>query len=229
MRAAFLDLDGTLLDGCSSALMLRELVKDYRVDHRYAHNALMAADRKEKKGPSTLRGGIYKNLPLAVKGVHHSVIAEAAQAAQDSTREALFPFARDLVEMLRDANYVTFLVTGALWQTAAPVAEHLGIDVCIGAFLEVENQSFTGRFTRAPARSGEKRALVRSWAVTEGIDLSDSLAMGNGIRDAEMLELVGRPVAFEPEYDLEPLAHKNNWPIADRHTVLTMCAEMMRG
>lgn len=228
-RAAFLDLDGTLLNGCSSAILLEELIKQPGVHPEYGQAALQAANRKEKKGPSTLRGGIYANLPLAVKGLHPSVMDDAAHLAWPNLQKSLFPFARDLVSLLREGDYTTFLVTGAMAQMATLAADFMGVDVCIGAVLRVEGQAFTGELTRAPAQAGMKSELVKSWITSEKFDASTSFALGNGIRDAEMMELVGRAVAFEPDYDLEPVAHKNDWLIADRHTVMVVCEELVRG
>ena len=97
MKAAFLDLDGTLCDGSSSAFLLRELAKEPGVHREYLDAALEAADRKEKKGPSTLRGGIYKNYPPAVKGLDISQVTRAAMRAWPAFRKTMFDFVPDQI------------------------------------------------------------------------------------------------------------------------------------
>lgn len=223
-----MDLDGTLISGCSSIFLLRELMKSDEVNHEFAQRALNSAEWKQRGLPA-LRGGIYRNLPLAVKGCPPALMAEAADRAWPELAKTMFPFAQDLVKTLHSHHYTVFLMTGAMWQMAAHVAEMLHIDVCVGAVLEVRDRVFTGELTRAPARTGEKSHLVKSWARSQKIDLTESMAMGNGIRDAEMMELVGKPVAFEPEYDLAPIARRYSWPIVDQDSVLPLCETLVLG
>lgn len=228
MKAAFLDLDGTLCDGSSSAFLLRELAKEPGVHREYLDAALEAAGRKEKKGPSTLRGGIYKNYPPAVKGLDISQITQAAYRAWPAFRESMFDFVPDLVELLNSEGFKVILVTGGPEEMARHVRAEYGMYAMTGARLATYAGKCTGTLAQAPARAGEKAAYIQS-ALVYGLDLSRSFSMGNGIRDAEMMELTGSAVAFEPEFDLAPLAETNGWPVADRDNVLEVCGKAVTG
>ena len=228
MKAAFLDLDGTLCDGSSSAFLLRELAKEPGVHREYLDAALEAADRKEKKGPSTLRGGIYKNYPPAVKGLDISQVTRAAMRAWPAFRKTMFDFVPDLVQLLHSEGFEVVLVTGGPEELARHVRAEYGMSATVGARLETEALKCTGRLAQAPAQAGGKSEYIRS-TLAYGLDLEESFSMGNGIRDAEMMELTGSAVAFEPEFDLAPLAETNGWPVADRSDVLEVCERALTG
>jgi phosphoserine phosphatase len=52
------------------------------------------------------------------------------------------------------------------------------------------------------------------------VRLQDSLAIGDSLTDSVLLELVGGPIAFEPDPALRSLALDRGWTIADRDTIL---------
>lgn len=229
MKAAFLDLDGTLCEESSSAFLLRELAKEPGAHMEYLEAALGAATRKVTKGPTTPRGGIYKNYPPAVRGMEITQVSRAARRAWPAFRDLLFPFVGDLVELLHSKGFQVVLVTGGPEELAWYVMNHYRMYSMVGTRLETRGSRCTGRLASAPARAGEKDICARSLAEAYGFVLEHSFAMGNGIRDAEMMKLTGKAVAFEPEYDLEPLAHERGWPVADRDNVLEVCEKALIG
>lgn len=221
MRIALLDLDGTLCVGSSSTPLLQELIDVPGVRQDYLEAALRAANRDESKGPSRLRGGVYANYPRAVQGLPQHTVRDAALRAWPRMESMLLPFAHEVVEMLYAHSYEPILVTGCIREMADLVAEYLGIGQCFAADLDVRSGYLTSDFVHAPARAGEKQEFVlRLVEDRPEIDLGASLAMGNGVRDAEMMELVGIPVVFEPEKDLADLSGARGWPVVDRLTVM---------
>lgn len=228
MRAAFLDLDGTLCDGPSSAFLLRELVGVPGVNREYLRAALAAAERKEAKGPSPLRGGVYANYPPAMKGVHIREVWAAAKRAWPAMAQTMLPHTQSLVDMFRERGYLVILVTGGPREMARQVHSVYRMSMVVAADLARDNSGIcTGELAAAPAKEGEKDRILRDMVRGFKLDMAGSFAMGNGIRDAEMMRLVGRSVAFEPEYDLEPVAQEQGWSIANRDNVLDVCGAVL--
>jgi hypothetical protein len=54
---------------------------------------------------------------------------------------------------------------------------------------------------------------MREMAVAEGIDLANSYAYSDSITDLPMLELVGNPVAVNPDRDLARVAREREWEV----------------
>ncbi len=60
-----------------------------------------------------------------------------------------------------------------------------------------------------------KAVAIEDLARREGIDLSASFAYSDSYTDAPMLEIVGHPVAVNPDRVLARLAREREWEIAE--------------
>ncbi len=58
-----------------------------------------------------------------------------------------------------------------------------------------------------------KAEAIREMAVGEGIDLANSYAYSDSITDLPMLEMVGNPVAVNPDRELSRVARERDWEI----------------
>jgi HAD superfamily hydrolase (TIGR01490 family) len=125
------------------------------------------------------------------------------------------PEAVERVRQLREAGFRTVLVTGSLDFLIAPLARHLGVQDVIAARLASEGGRFTGALAGKPVCDEEKAALVRQFAETNGIALSESHAYGDSTADLAMLEAVGHPHAVNPDSRLRRTAQARSWPILD--------------
>ena len=67
------------------------------------------------------------------------------------------------------------------------------------------------RYTMGPG----KVEAMREVAAADGIDLEGSFAYTDSYTDLPMLELVGHPVAVNPEKELREAAEENEWPITE--------------
>ena len=60
-----------------------------------------------------------------------------------------------------------------------------------------------------------KVKAMREVAEQDGIDLEGSYAYTDSFTDMPMLELVGNPVAVNPDRELREAAEENDWPILE--------------
>jgi phosphoserine phosphatase len=95
-----------------------------------------------------------------------------------------------------------------------PLAEHLGEVGVIASRPEVEDGKYTGAL-EFYCYGEDKAVALREIAEAEGIDLASSYAYSDSITDLPMLEVVGNPVAVNPDRDLRKLAEKRGWQIRD--------------
>jgi phosphoserine phosphatase len=73
------------------------------------------------------------------------------------------------------------------------------------------NGTYNGELTNVPP-TGETRAqALMDFAVTNDLDLRESVAYADSTSDLPMLEAVGFPVAVNPETRLAALARKRGW------------------
>ena len=104
--------------------------------------------------------------------------------------------AAELVSTLQQVGCQVGLVSGGFIQVIGPLAKALGIHLIAANQLEVTNQVITGTLTGPIVdRVGKSDALQR-FTSTLQIPLSQTVAIGDGANDIEMLKTAGFGVAF---------------------------------
>jgi phosphoserine phosphatase len=72
----------------------------------------------------------------------------------------------------------------------------LGLDHAFGNELEVEDGRLTGRLIGEPIDRARKGEILREVAEAEGISLDQTVAIGDGANDLDMLATAGLGIAF---------------------------------
>ncbi len=121
---------------------------------------------------------------------------DAAVIAAVLTEVRLAPGARTLIRTLHRLGYRCGIVSGGFTQFTDWLAADLGLDYTAANTLEIAGGKLTGRVTgRIIDRPGKARAL-REFAADAGIALSQTVAVGDGANDLDMIEAAGLGVAF---------------------------------
>jgi phosphoserine phosphatase len=94
-----------------------------------------------------------------------------------------------------------------------PLATALGMTGGIGTVAEVVDGQYTGALVGSFCYGPGKVDAIREIAEWEGYDLTRCYAYSDSASDLPMLELVGHPVAVNPDAPLERVAHDRGWPI----------------
>jgi len=112
----------------------------------------------------------------------------------------------------KSAGHRVLLLTGALDVVVEPLAELLEVEVDC-AHLLVKDGILTGDL-EAPPPAGEARGtLLEEYAAKNGIALADSFAYADSLSDLPMMELVGTPVAINPDARLSSVAGQRGWRV----------------
>ncbi len=120
-----------------------------------------------------------------------------------------FPAGIRRVREHRNLGHRTLLITGALDVVIDPLRPLFDDVVC--ATLGEKAGRYTGELVDAPP-TGEARAqLMADYAAQHGLDLEQSVAYADSASDLPMLEVVGHPVAVNPETKLSAIARKRGW------------------
>ena len=104
--------------------------------------------------------------------------------------------ARTLVRTLKRLGYVVGIVSGGFTQITEPLAAALGIEHALANTLEVVDGRLTGRIVGPVVdRAGKADALAR-FAEAEGLSLAQTVAIGDGANDLDMLARAGLGIAY---------------------------------
>lgn len=108
----------------------------------------------------------------------------------------LTPGARTLLRTLQRLGYVPAVVSGGFTEVLAPLLADLGVDLLEANHLEIVDGQLTGHLASAVVdRAGKARALVR-FADEIGVPLQQTVAVGDGANDIDMLSIAGLGIAF---------------------------------
>lgn len=125
-----------------------------------------------------------------LKGLPESVIDEVR------AKLTLTPGARTLLRTLHRLGYVPAVVSGGFVEVLAPLLAELHVDYLEANVLEIVDGKLTGRLG-APIvdRAAKARALER-FANEVGVPLEQTVAVGDGANDIDMISVAGLGIAF---------------------------------
>ena len=127
-----------------------------------------------------------------------ALLAGTDVAALDraAARVRLTPGARTLVGTLKRLGYTVAVVSGGFDHVVDPIAAELGIDHAVANRLEVVDGRLTGGLVGPILdRAGKARELERI-AALERVPLEQTVAIGDGANDLDMIAAAGLGVAF---------------------------------
>ena len=134
----------------------------------------------------------------------------------DAMEPVLRPLVYDeplhLVRRHRERGEKVFIVSATLQEIVEHIADDLGFDGAIGSTCEIVDGVYTGRSLRATHGEGKAQA-VRELAAVEGLDLAACTAYSDSYTDVPFLEVVGHPVAANPDRRLRRIARDRGWPV----------------
>ncbi|HLM07240.1 MAG TPA: phosphoserine phosphatase SerB [Blastococcus sp.] len=137
------------------------------------------------------------------------VLAGLPVEVLDEVREALVltPGARTLIRTLQRLGFRCGIVSGGFTQITDPLADALGLDFAAANTLEVVDGKLTGSLVgEIVDRPGKARALER-FAAQYGIPLEQTVAVGDGANDLDMLNTAGLGIAFNAKPFVREQAH----------------------
>jgi phosphoserine phosphatase len=104
--------------------------------------------------------------------------------------------AAELVEAFLSKGHAVAVVSGGFSQILDPLAEELNLTHWRANQLGIEDGRLTGKVVGAVVDRAAKEASLREWAAAGGIDLAQTIAIGDGANDQDMLAAAGLSVAF---------------------------------
>ena len=117
------------------------------------------------------------------------------------------------MEKHRAAGHVVALVSGATRYVLDPIAAHLGVAHVMHTRMEVKDGVFTGRVERPVCFGEGKIYWLQQLIDRENLDLARSYFYTDSISDLPLLDLVGHPVAVNPDPLLYREAARRRWPV----------------
>ncbi len=104
--------------------------------------------------------------------------------------------AKELVDELHARGYKVGLVSGGFHETVDRLAAEIGIDYVKANHLEISDGVLTGRTYGDIVTKDVKVEKLRYWAAENGLNMEQTIAMGDGANDLPMIQTAGIGIAF---------------------------------
>ena len=108
----------------------------------------------------------------------------------------LTPGARTLIRTLHKLGHHVALVSGGFEPVIAPLMSELGIEHMRANNLEIIDGSLTGKLIGPIIDRAGKAEALREFAAMHSIELEQTIAIGDGANDLDMITLAGMGIAF---------------------------------
>lgn len=220
-RAAFFDVDNTIMQGASMFHLARGLYRRRFFGNRDIVNAawkqlyfrLVGVENPEHVADTRASALAF------ITGHRVREIEELSEEIFDEAMaHRIWPGTRALAQLHLDQGQRVWLVTAAPIEIARIISRRLGLTGALGTVSEHLDGVYTGQLVGQMMHGPAKAEAVAALAAREGLDLSRCSAYSDSFNDLPMLKLVGDPVVINPDHRLREHARAHGWRIRDYRT-----------
>ena len=189
-RLVVFDVDSTLVQG--------EVI-EMLAARAGAEGAVAAITEAAMRGELDFAKSLEQRV-ATLEGLPATVIDEVAAQLE------LMPGARTTIRTLRRLGYRCGVVSGGFRRIIEPLAEDLLLDYVAANELEIIDGVLTGRVVGQIVDRPGKAAALRYFAQKFGIPMEQTVAVGDGANDIDMLAAAGLGIAFNAKPALREVA-----------------------
>ncbi len=135
-----------------------------------------------------------------LKGLPVSAISEVQEQI------LLTPGAKTLVSTLHTLGHTVAVVSGGFIDVIAPLLKELDIKYFKANSLGIENGVLTGEVIGPVIDRAAKAAALREFAVAQSISMDQTIAIGDGANDLDMIAAAGLGIAFNAKPSVKAAA-----------------------
>ncbi len=212
--AAFFDLDKTIIATSSAFAFGREFMHNGLITTSEALQMSLAKATYMIAGQSSEQMDTTRDqLAALVAGWSVDKVREiASDTMHNVVTPAIYAEARELIAFHRNAGHDVIIISASASHLVDLIAEELDIHQVVATELEVEDGRFTGEILFY-CKGAAKAQAIAELAEKNNYDLAASFAYSDSATDVPMLEVVGNPVAVNPDRAMKKVALENGWEI----------------
>ncbi len=189
-RLIVFDVDSTLIQGEVIEMLAARVG---------AEAAVAEVTEAAMRGELDFAESLHRRV-ATLAGLPASVLDDVAEQIE------LTPGARTTLRTLRRLGYHCGIVSGGFRQVIEPLAHELQMDFVAANQLEIVDGKLTGRVIGPVIDRPGKAKALRDFAQQAGVPMEQTVAVGDGANDIDMLAAAGLGVAFNAKPALREVA-----------------------
>ena len=179
-RIVLLDMDSTLI---------QQEVIDLLAKHAGKAEIVSQITSQAMSGELDFTQALIQRVQL-LAGLDSAIIEKVREEI------TLMPGAEQLIERLHEEGHKVGVVSGGFINVIEPLLRSLNLDFYRANQLEVKNGKLTGELLGQIIDRKAKKDALEEFAASENVPISQSVAVGDGANDLDMIEAAGLGVAF---------------------------------
>lgn len=179
-RIVMLDMDSTLIEQEVINLLGQAAGKSSEIE---------AITDKAMAGDLDFKTALIERVSL-LKGLDHNILSQVRD------RISLTKGAKKLVDELHQQGHKVGVVSGGFIEVIEPILKSLEIDFYRANKLKIQDGVLTGEIDGPLIDSHAKRIALEEFADQEQVQLEQTVAIGDGANDLEMIKAAGLGIAF---------------------------------
>ncbi|MGH8895866.1 MAG: HAD family hydrolase, partial [Egibacteraceae bacterium] len=214
--AAFFDLDRTLMSGSSAFSFVKVMYREGMLPvPRLVADSLRSITFRLFGASEEQSQALRDRILASVAGTPAETFRRMAPTVVEELLPRIRPEAQGLLDMHAEAGRDVYIISASPVEIVSELARTIDITGGLGTSSEIVDGVYTGRLA-APFCYGEGKAvLIRKLVAEKGYDLSLCYAYSDSGSDLPMMQLVGHPVAVNPDRSLMSVAHRRGWPVVE--------------
>lgn len=208
---AFFDMDYTVLDDSSGLLYVKYLRQQKRIGTR-ALARIAWWSLMYKIAAIDVNSAVPKMLSYSESRSAAQLMAEADEWFDHMLKAHVAPRAIERIDFHRQQQHQVVLISASTQFSVEPVAKYLQLEYLCTRLIDHDDH-LSGEIVEPPCYGPGKIFWAQRYVDEHQSSLADAYLYTDSHSDLPLLELVGHPVAVNPDKRLKQIAQKRSWPI----------------
>lgn len=211
-KIAVFDIDGTIFRSSLQRELIMALVRydvfPAIVKKELEQNYFAWVDREGNYEDYIMQ--VVKSYEKRIAGVSVEDVKRVASIVIGQQNSRVYTYTRQLIEKLRPSHSL-IAISGSPIEIVTEFNQYYKFDAVFGMVFQTHDGRYTGEVLDIPIRN--KRKVLEKYLLENNLKLAGSIGVGDSESDATFLEMVNKPICFNPNKNLYKIAQKKGWKI----------------
>lgn len=214
-KVAIFDVDGTIFRSSLLIQVVNRLIEKsvFPISTRSVYEREYERWLNREGDYDEYIGAVIGAFVVHLKGVHYSALADAAEEVVNEQWKRVYRYTRELLKDLKKRGYFLLAVSHSPKTVLDKFCPRLGFNKTYGMIYEIgPTECFTGKIIEEHLILN-KSSIVRRALLKENLTLAHSIGVGDTESDIPFLDMVAKPICFNPNAKLYRYAKRMGWKV----------------